>query len=115
MYIAVKVNNEHTRSLLAYAHIVLDIARRHRESGWLANNAPFRAQLFAGGAYKWNEVNPPLLASAVLDNTRVGEGAKVCTKCMSPDHLTDSFLYDMVMSVCIIFNRLTLFVFIYQL
>ena len=80
--IAVKVDDEHTRSLIALSQIVLDVARRHGGSGWLVYNAYFRAQLFAGGAYKWNEVNSSLLASAVLGNSSVGEGAKACTKCI---------------------------------
>ena len=87
-FIAVKVDDAHTRSLIAYVQIVLDMARRHGGSGWLAYDTHFRSQLFAGGTYGWNEVNPSLLASAVLGNSRVGEGEKTCTRCMASDHST---------------------------
>ena len=85
-FVAVKVEDEKTRELIAYAQIILDMARRHGGTGWLAYDAHFRAQFFAGGIYKWNEVNPSLLASAVFGNTRLGEGAKSCPRCMAADH-----------------------------
>ena len=83
---AVKSEDPETRGLIAYAQIVLDLARKHGGTGWLAYDTHFRAQLFAGGPFKWNEVNPSLLASAVLGNPQLGEGAQSCTRCMAADH-----------------------------
>ena len=85
-FIAVKLDNKEARGLIAYAQIILDLVRRHGGSGWIVYDNHFRSQLFAGGSFKWNEVNPSLLASSVLANPRVGEGVKVCTRCMTADH-----------------------------
>ena len=82
----VKSEDPETRGLIAYAQIVLDLARKHGGTGWLAYDTHFRAQLFAGGPFKWNEVNPSLLASAVLGNPQLGEGAQSCTRYMAADH-----------------------------
>ena len=85
-FIAVKLDNEEARGLIAYAQIILDLARKHGGSGWIVYDNHFRSQLFAGGSFKWNEVNPSLLASSVLANPRVGEGVRICTRCMTADH-----------------------------
>ncbi len=85
-FMAVKSEDPETRGLIAYAQIVLDLARKHGGTGWLAYDTHFRAQLFAGGPFKWNEINPSLLASAVLGNPQLGEGAQSCTRCMAADH-----------------------------
>ena len=85
---AVKSEDEQTRSMIAYAQIILDLARRYGGSGWLAYNTHFWAQLFAGKPFKWNEVNPSLLASAFFGNPRLGEGAKTCSRCMAAEHST---------------------------
>ncbi len=85
---AVKSEDEQTQSMIAYAQIILDLARRYGGSGWLAYNTHFWAQLFAGKPFKWNEVNPSLLASAFFGNPRLGEGAKTCSRCMAAEHST---------------------------
>ena len=48
-----KSEDPETISLLAYVQIIVDLARKHGATGW-----HFRAQLFAGGPFKWNELNP---------------------------------------------------------
>ena len=76
---AVKSEDPETRVLLAYAQIIVDMARKHSGTGWLAYDTHFRAQ-FAGGPFKWNEVK------TVFGNPRLGEGAHSCSRCMSADH-----------------------------
>ena len=48
-FVAVKSEDPETRALLAYAQIIVDMARKHDGTGWLAYDTHFRAQLFAGG------------------------------------------------------------------
>ena len=47
-FIAVKLDNEEARGLIAYAQIILDLARKHGGSGWIVYDNHFRSQLFAG-------------------------------------------------------------------
>ena len=84
-FMAVKTPNQETRDLIAYAQIIIELARKHPGLGWYTYDNLFRQQLNAGAGVKWNEVNPSLMAATVLAS-RGSEGSRICPHCMASDH-----------------------------
>ena len=80
-----KTPNQETRDLIAYAQIIIELARKHPGLGWYTYDNLFRQQLNAGAGVKWNEVNPSLMAATVLAS-RGSEGSRICPHCMASDH-----------------------------
>ena len=72
-----------TRDMAAYAQIVINQARKHPGSGWLAYDQLFRQQRAAGINLPWNDLAPSIMAATVL---RAGES---CALCHCPDHSTE--------------------------
>lgn len=86
-FVAAKSTDPQTQDLLAYGQIVIELARKHAGLGWLTYDCLFRQQINAGsGQNKWNELNPSLMAATVL-SSHISENSKLCSLCMTPDHL----------------------------
>ena len=73
---------------MAYGQIIIDLAQKHPDLHWRTYDSLFRQQLNAGGPFGWNELNPSLMAAAVLGSQRAGEGCHVRSLCMAADHLS---------------------------
>ena len=71
-----------TRELLAYGQIIIQLARSHGGTGWLAYDCRFRQQVAAGTPLSWTEINPLLLAATVLGSAPAPSGRN----CLSWDH-----------------------------
>ena len=86
-FIAAKVNHPETKQLVAYAQIVIDLARKHPGAGWLTYDSLFRQQLNARASFQWHKVNPSswLPQFSVL-SSRNAEGSRVCTPCTASNH-----------------------------
>ena len=89
-YTAVRCRDVETRSLLIYARLVLDLARKHGWRGWLDYDRVFRQQIAANsGLFSWSELNPSLMAYTVPGSTRQ-EGLRTvgswCPLCQEADH-----------------------------
>ena len=86
-YVAVKSTDDHTRDLLTYARLLLDLARKHGGRGWLDYDKTFRKQMACNPGYAWGELNPSLLAYAILGgDTGQSNRGSLCTLCQEPDH-----------------------------
>ena len=84
-FMAVLSPDARVRDLVAYAQIIVQLARSHGGSGWLAYDRRFRQQLAAGTPLKWNEINPSLLSATVLGAPPFPSG-RSCPLCLSWDH-----------------------------
>ena len=85
-YIAVACPDGKTKDMLAYAHIVLHLAQKHGGMGWLEYDRTFCQQVAADPSIRWNAVNPPLMASAVLCSSSATAGM-FCHHCQEVDHM----------------------------
>ena len=88
-FMAVKANHDPTRELVAYALIIIQLARKHGGRGWLSYDSIFRQQLAAGAINKWSELNPSLMAATVLQSATPGHNdsfSRVCSICFGHDH-----------------------------
>ena len=65
-FMTVKTPNQETCNLIAYAQIIIELARKHPGLWWYTDDNLFCQQLNAGAGVKWNEVNPLLMAATVL-------------------------------------------------
>ena len=65
-FMATKVDNKETQSLAAYGMLVIHLARKHGGRGWLAYDSMFRQQKAAGAPFKWEDLNPSLMAATVI-------------------------------------------------
>ena len=65
-HVAVKTNNESTRNLLTYGHLVVREVQRHSGPGWLEYDRIFRQHAALSPSTVWHELNPSLHASTVL-------------------------------------------------
>ena len=77
------------RELLAYAQIIIQLARSHGGGkGWIAYDWRFRQQVAAGMPLCWSEINPSLLSATVLGSAPA-PGCRNCPLCLSWDHGRD--------------------------
>ena len=92
LYMAVKTPDSHTRQLLTYTRLILDMARRHSGKGWLEYDRTFRKQMACNPEHaSWGELNPSLLAYAILGSETGIQGVRPgswCSLCQEPDHKT---------------------------
>ena len=90
-FIAAKTDVEETRDLIAYAQIILQLARRHGGAGWLMYDQQFRQQAAGGALTPWREINNSLLSATVL-TAQADAGAATrrlfCTQCQGDDHMS---------------------------
>lgn len=87
-FIAAKTNCETTRSLAAYAQIVIQLARKHGGSGWMAYDHHFRQQLAGGADLQWNDINNSLMSATVLAPPPDDAHKRtVCSICRGDDHI----------------------------
>ena len=86
-YVAVKSSDSHTRDLLTYARLLLDLARKHGGQAWLDYDKTFMKQMACNPGYASGELNPSLLAYAILGgDTGQSNRGSLCTLCQEPDH-----------------------------
>ena len=88
-FIAARTDCKATRDLVAYAQIVIQLARKHGGSGWLVYDQHFRQQLAGGADLVWNNINNSLMSATVLaplPDDPSGSGRTVCRLCRGDDH-----------------------------
>ena len=83
-FVAVLCPDPRTRELLAYGHIIMQLARSHGGVGWVVYDRRFRQQVAAGTPLSWAEINPSILAATVLGSAPASSGRN-CPLCMSWD------------------------------
>ena len=88
MFMAAKIDHEETRELAAYGTIVLQLASKHIGGGWRSYDRQFRQQKAAGASLPWADLNPSLMAATVLGQS-LGGASRICTICLSGDHLKE--------------------------
>ena len=82
-----KSESKEARELIAYAQIIVQMARRHRGSGWLLYDQNFRQQAAGGAETPWSEINNSLLVSTVLASQVEGTAKRsLCAQCQGVDH-----------------------------
>ena len=84
-FMAVLSPDARVHDLVAYAQIIIQLARSHGGSGWLAYDRQIRQQLAAGTPLKWNDINPSLLSVTVLGAPPFPSGRN-CPLCLLWDH-----------------------------
>ena len=84
-FVAVLCLEGRVRELLAYAQIIIQLARSHGGTGWLAYDRRFRQQIAAGTPLCWSDINPSLLSATVLGSAPAPGGSN-CPLCLSWDH-----------------------------
>ena len=86
-FIAAKTECSATRELVAYAQIVVQLARKHGGLGWLAYDQHFRQQLAGGSGAMWNDINNSLMSATVLAPSSDDPQKRiVCSVCRGDDH-----------------------------
>uniref|UniRef100_A0A1X7UUI3 CCHC-type domain-containing protein n=1 Tax=Amphimedon queenslandica TaxID=400682 RepID=A0A1X7UUI3_AMPQE len=84
-FVAVSVKDKHTRDLMAYGQVIIQMARSHGGLGWVNYDKRFCQQMAAGMPLQWAEVNPSLMAATVLRGA-ASIPAKTCLRCFSWDY-----------------------------
>uniref|UniRef100_A0A1X7TCH6 Cleavage and polyadenylation specificity factor subunit 4 n=1 Tax=Amphimedon queenslandica TaxID=400682 RepID=A0A1X7TCH6_AMPQE len=84
-FVAVSVKDKHTRDLMAYGQVIIQMSRSHGGLGWISYDRRFRQQMAAGMALQWAEVNSSLMAATVLGGASAAP-PKTCSRCFSWDH-----------------------------
>lgn len=87
-YIGMQVTDVRTRSLLAYARLVIREAQRHRGSMWLDYERLFRQQATIDSTMQWDTLHPGIQAATLAGNP-TGYNT-FCTLCREPDHTADT-------------------------
>ena len=88
-FIAAKTDCEATRDLAAYAQIVIQLARKHGGSGWIAYDQHFRQQMAGGAVGSWNDINNSLMSATVLAPAPEDAHKRtVCSICRGDDHIS---------------------------
>ena len=87
-FMAAKTDSEQTRDMIAYAQIIIQLARRHGGTGWLLYDQQFRQQAAGGAATPWREINNSLLSATVLAPQAEATGTRrlICAQCQGDDH-----------------------------
>ena len=86
-FIAAKTDFSATRELVAYAQIVVQLARKHGGVGWLAYDQHFRQQLAGGSGAMWNDINNSLMSATVLAPSSDDlQKRTICSMCRGDDH-----------------------------
>ena len=81
---AVCTGDAHTKSMFAYACLIIREAQRHGGSGWLDYDQVFRQQTVLGPSVKWNELHPGIQAATLVG--RSSGLVPLCRICREPDH-----------------------------
>ena len=65
-YVAVGTNNDSTRDIVTYGHLIVREALRHGGQGWQEYNRIFRAQAAIDHSIRWNVLLLNLQAATIL-------------------------------------------------
>ena len=87
-FIAARTDCEATRNLVAYAQIVIQLTRKHGDSGWLVYDQHFRQQLAGGADLVWKYINNSLMSATVLAPSRMTHQALVARSADSARAMT---------------------------
>jgi len=91
-FMAVQTSDPQTQQHLTYARLILDMARKHGGRGWLEYDKTFRRQMACSPDHaSWRELNPSLLAYAILGSDSGNSSFRPnggCSLCQEPDHKT---------------------------
>ena len=95
LYLAARVDHQHTRELAAYAVTVIDLARAHGGQGWRLYDTRFRQQKAAGGLFPWSEINSSIMANTIFPLMGSSQG-QACELCFTAGHTKhECALYSM--------------------
>ena len=84
VYMAVCTGDTRTRTMLAYARLIIREAQRHGGSGWLDYDWAFRQQAALDPSVKWNELHPGIQAATLVGHS--SGPVPSCRICREPDH-----------------------------
>lgn len=65
-FLAVKVDHDPTRKMIAYVQTIIQIHWKHGEVGWRTYDARLRQQLAAGVPLDWTQVEPFIMVTSAI-------------------------------------------------
>ena len=83
-YVAVGTNDDSTRDMITYCHLIVGEALRYGGQGWQEYDRTFRAPAAIDHFIHWNTLLPDLQAATILGKRTVG--GSCCSLCRAVDH-----------------------------